>query len=403
MKKTALCTLIAASLAPGAALADANCAHSNSWQCQQRNQASVQAPHETHPDNVLAPHVAQPGTTTPALGSLPTDHHNVALKPKPIAQATPKPMGAASSSKPTKKPMPVATPPQVLPPQETPHTVVTVTGTQSTVTGYGPVPQPVTVTGSQTGFTGYGPVPKEVKGSQTGFTGYGPVPQPVTVTGSQTGFTGYGPVPKEVTGSQTGFTGYGPVPQVVTGTQTGFTGYGPVPQPVTVTGSQTGFTGYGPVPQVVTGTQTGFTGYGPVPKEVTGSQTGFTGYGPVPQSPAQQAGSRPPAGQTPTPHNGTPVIVQTPAGIGTVKTPGTATHHLVVHEPPAQKRVTSGHHANPAAEYNLEFIEPGIQNHKVEVYRSKDAQETVYNDTIPQDHGDFHLVVVGTRNPDYIH
>jgi hypothetical protein len=37
------------------------------------------------------------------------------------------------------------------------------------------------------------------------------------------------------------------------------------------------------------------------------------------------------------------------------------------------------------------------------VYRSKDAQQTVYNDTIPQDHGDFHLVVVGTRNPDYIH
>jgi len=37
------------------------------------------------------------------------------------------------------------------------------------------------------------------------------------------------------------------------------------------------------------------------------------------------------------------------------------------------------------------------------VYRSKDAQQTVYNDTIPQDHGDFHLVVVGIRNPDYSH
>ena len=115
-------------------------------------------------------------------------------------------------------------------------------------------------------------------------------------------------------------------------------------------------------------------------------------------------GSKPPAGQTATPHNGTPVIVQTPAGTRGGTTTGTeATHHLVVHEPPAQKPVTSGHHANPAAEYNLEFIEPGIQNHKVEVYRSKDAQQTVYNDTIPQDHGDFHLVVVGTRNPDYIH
>jgi hypothetical protein len=134
---------------------------------------------------------------------------------------------------------------------------------------------------------------------------------------------------------------------------------------------------------------------------VAGTQTSFTGYGPVPQP----TGLKPPAGQTTTPHNGTPVIVQTPAGTGGGNTPGSsqATHQLVDHEPPAQKPVTSGHHANPAAEYNLEFIEPGIQNHKVEVYRSKDAQETVYNDTIPQDHGDFHLVVVGIRNPDYSH
>ena len=378
MKKTTLCTLIAASMAPGAVLADANCAHSNSWQCQQAHQSAIQAAHETHPDNVLAPHTALPGTTTPAVGSLPTDHHNVALKPKPVAQAIPKPMATAGSSKPTKKPMPVATPSQVLPPQETPHTVVTVTGTQTTVTGYGPVPQ--TVTGSQTGFTGYGKVPEPVIGSVAGFTGYGPVPQ--VVTGTQTGFTGYGKVPEPVTGTVSGFTGYGPVPQVVTGTQTGFTGYGKVPEPVT-------------------GTVSGFTGYGPVPQTVTGSQAAFTGYGPVPQPTTL----KPPAGQTTTPHNGTPVIVQTPAGTSGGNTPGAsaATHQLVVHEPPAQKPVTSGHHANPAAEYNLEFIEPGIQNHKVEVYRSKDARETVYNDTIPQDHGDFHLVVVGIRNPDYIH
>jgi hypothetical protein len=56
-----------------------------------------------------------------------------------------------------------------------------------------------------------------------------------------------------------------------------------------------------------------------------------------------------------------------------------------------------------AESHGREFIELGIQNRKVEVYRSKDAQQTVYNDTIPQGHGDFHLVVVGTRNPDYIH
>ena len=98
-------------------------------------------------------------------------------------------------------------------------------------------------------------------------------------------------------------------------------------------------------------------------------------------------------------------MVQTPAGTGGGRTPGSseATRHRVVHEPPAPKPVTSGHHAKPAAEYNLQLIEPGIQNHKVEVYRSKDAQETVYNGTIPQDHGDFHLIVVGIRNPDYSH
>jgi hypothetical protein len=87
------------------------------------------------------------------------------------------------------------------------------------------------------------------------------------------------------------------------------------------------------------------------------------------------------------------VIVQTPAGTGGAKTPGTnsETHQLVV-QPPVQKRTTSGHHANLAAEYNLEFIEPGIQNHKVEVYRSTDVQETAYNDKIPQDHADSHKV-----------
>jgi hypothetical protein len=56
-----------------------------------------------------------------------------------------------------------------------------------------------------------------------------------------------------------------------------------------------------------------------------------------------------------------------------------------------------------AESHGREFIELGIQNRKVDVYRSKDAQQTVYNDTIPQGHGDFHLVVVGARNPDYIH
>lgn len=43
-----------------------------------------------------------------------------------------------------------------------------------------------------------------------------------------------------------------------------------------------------------------------------------------------------------------------------------ASHVLVIHQPPAQKPTTSGHYSGDEP-YSLEFIEPGIQNHKVEV------------------------------------
>lgn len=77
-------------------------------------------------------------------------------------------------------------------------------------------------------------------------------------------------------------------------------------------------------------------------------------------------------------------------------------HELVVHEPHRPRPITSGHHTG-SQRYSLEFIEPGIQNHKVEVYRSRDAQELLYKDVIPMDAGGFHLTVIGIRNPDYIH
>jgi hypothetical protein len=55
------------------------------------------------------------------------------------------------------------------------------------------------------------------------------------------------------------------------------------------------------------------------------------------------------------------------------------------------------------AQYGLEMIEPGVENHRVEVYRSHDALEQVYKDTIPMDEGDFNLIVIGIRTPDYMH
>ncbi|HZX51859.1 MAG TPA: hypothetical protein VFE95_07585 [Pseudomonas sp.] len=54
-------------------------------------------------------------------------------------------------------------------------------------------------------------------------------------------------------------------------------------------------------------------------------------------------------------------------------------------------------------QYGLEIIEPGIENHRVEVYRSGDAREATYHDNIPVDVGGFNLTVIGTRNPDYMH
>jgi hypothetical protein len=77
-----------------------------------------------------------------------------------------------------------------------------------------------------------------------------------------------------------------------------------------------------------------------------------------------------------------------------------ATHQLTVHEPHLPTPVTSGHYEGPQG-YNFEFIEPGIQNHKVEVYRGKDAQERIYRDTIPLDASGFNLTVLGIRNPSY--
>jgi hypothetical protein len=84
-------------------------------------------------------------------------------------------------------------------------------------------------------------------------------------------------------------------------------------------------------------------------------------------------------------------------------TPGVAHRNaLVVHAPDTPRPVTSGALTADGI-YSLEFIEPGLQRRTVKVYRTRDAAEMLYQDTIPLDRGGFQLIVIGTRNPSYIH
>jgi hypothetical protein len=119
-----------------------------------------------------------------------------------------------------------------------------------------------------------------------------------------------------------------------------------------------------------------------------------------PQPPAQQTQILIPPTFTPRPQRAD--IPSMAIGSTLAAGSGSTPHQLVVHQPAAQTSATSGDHVGPQV-YNLEFIEPGIQNHKVEVYRSKDVQERIYQDTIPLDAGGFHLKVIGIRNPSYSH
>jgi hypothetical protein len=75
---------------------------------------------------------------------------------------------------------------------------------------------------------------------------------------------------------------------------------------------------------------------------------------------------------------------------------------LLVHTPSTPQPVTSGAHPVDGI-YSFEFIEPGLQHRKVKVYRTRDAAEEVYKDTIPLDQGGFQVIVIGTRNPAYVH
>jgi hypothetical protein len=368
------------------------------------------------------------GTQPPTqLGGVVPDHHNTVLAPAVVTGTVATVTGYGPVPQGTQQPAVTGTGP--VPRQ--------VTGTQPTVTGYGPIRQgmqatitgygsgskpgpklvvkpgltvdrtltrPIVVTGTQPTITGYGPVPQGTQ--QPAVTGTGPVPQ--QVTGAQPTMTGYGPVPQGT--QQPAVTGTGPVPQTVTGTQPTITGYGPVPQgtqqpavtgtgpvPQQVTGTQPTITGYGPVPQ---GTQQpAVTGTGPVPQQVTGTQTTITGYGPVPQGTQQPAITA----TGPVPQQVAAATQTAPSATSAAAVPS-STHRnaLLVHAPNTPQPVTSGAHPADGI-YSFEFIEPGLQHRKVKVYRTRDAAEEVYKDTIPLDQGGFQLIIIGTRNPSYVH
>jgi len=77
------------------------------------------------------------------------------------------------------------------------------------------------------------------------------------------------------------------------------------------------------------------------------------------------------------------------------------THHILVHNHATEKPITSGPHVAETG-YNFNVIEPGIQNKQVAVYRSNDAREMLYKDTIILDNTGFLFIDLGIRDPDYV-
>jgi len=51
--------------------------------------------------------------------------------------------------------------------------------------------------------------------------------------------------------------------------------------------------------------------------------------------------------------------------------------------------------------YIDEVVEPGIQNKSAKIYRSNDAKEDEFKDSIPMDNAGFHLRVLGIKEPNF--
>jgi hypothetical protein len=281
---------------------------------------------------------------------------------------------------------------------------------------------PAAVTGSVATVTDHGTVPTPVMGSTV--TGYGAIPQQPPAQRTPMAVPTATPprqlppqsVPKLVLrpGQANGQTLV--LPMVVTGTQATVSGYGPVPQPQP-TPSQVAVA----VPPITQQTPT-LAPQPPrpsaTPMQVPTAVPPITQRTPIlapqpPQpsaTPMQVPTATPQITQrTPAPGAGSVPSLQV-AGVSNSPTGGeaglapSAAHRnaLVVHAPDVPRPVTSG--AVRADDiYSLEFIEPGLQRRTVKVYRTRDAAEMLYKDTIPLDQGGFQVIVIGTRNPTYIH
>jgi len=369
--------LLPAMLMSGHAFAAANCLHSSSWQCSHQAGSSTGTTVVTNPPAITPPSVAAPTNTH--LGSSTPDHHNVVLLPSKLVKP------GIGTQKPGPTIVVTPNPPQVIT-GTSPGTITSSPG--PTITGYSPgmiiTPQPPQV------IMGYAPATVTPAPAQS-FTGISPgyivLPLP-----PQT-ITGYGAVPT-------------PTPMAV---PTPTPGAIPTPTPIAVPPKAPPMNVYANPPKTITGT-------GKVPTPMA-QPTIVTA---PPKAPPMNVYANPPKTITgigavppkapPLPVSPNPPQVITgfaPAGPMIIGTPGQGhgpqgPHSLAVHRPPGQHPVTSGEHRGEG-KYAFEFIEPGVQNHRVEVYRSKDAKEQVYRDVIPMDAGDFNLTVMGTRRPGYIH
>ena len=152
-----------------------------------------------------------------------------------------------------------------------------------------------------------------------------------------------------------------------------------------------------------------------VPSQVvTGTYApGPSGYAPVPPQPIPTPMPTPTPVPHPVPHptpGAIPQLVPSQVVTGTVS-PGATSQALLPKTQPTQyigvvskgtqMPVTSGRHIVQTS-YGFNVIEPGIQNKKVAVYRSNDAREMLYKDTITMDNTGFLLIDLGIRDPDYI-
>jgi len=253
---------------------------------------------------------------------------------------------------------------------------VVVTGTVATVTGYGPVPTPA----DPATITGYAAVPPQPPAQQTPILVPTPTP-PQVLPPQQTPHLVPQPTVPQPTPRQV------PTPPPPIVQQTPHL----VPQP---TVPQPTPQQVPTPPRVLPPQQTpklvvppGFTTDQPLvrPIVVTGTQTTITGYALVP--PQQQM-----------------TETQTASAAGSAAQVPSSAHQnaLLVHAPNTPQPVTSGAHPVDGI-YSFEFIEPGLQHRKVKVYRTRDAAEALYKDTIPLDQGGFQVIVIGTRNPSYVH